>query len=143
MADPASGEAKRKRASSDEHYVIDLCDGILGEKALRQYDKFDWLRGDTGRGLQVDAYWPEHGIVLEYRERQHYEAVTFFDKPDKLTASGIPRSEQRALYDRRRDELIPANGLILVVIRSSGLVSNKAGRLLRDILRDTLVIQRF
>jgi hypothetical protein len=36
------------RESSDEYYVLDLCDEALGERALRQH-RFDWLRGDPGR----------------------------------------------------------------------------------------------
>ena len=35
------------------------------------------------------------------RERQHYEEVPFFDKPDRLTANGIcrdPRSTNRIYY---------------------------------------------
>ena len=46
----------------DEHYIIDLCDHVLGMTALRQH-KFDFLRGDPGkhgrcRRLPVDAYYP-------------------------------------------------------------------------------------
>ena len=37
------------RAGSDESYVIDLCDEVLGEVALRQH-RFSWLRGDPGAG---------------------------------------------------------------------------------------------
>jgi hypothetical protein len=44
--------------------------------------------------LPVDAYFPERGIVVEYYD-QHEEAVTFFDKPDQLTVSGVHRGAQR------------------------------------------------
>ncbi|WP_268979252.1 hypothetical protein [Streptomyces ureilyticus] len=36
-----------KRDESDEAYVVDLCDQVLGETALTQH-KFDWLLGDLG-----------------------------------------------------------------------------------------------
>jgi hypothetical protein len=54
------------RESSDEAYVLDLCDAVLGERGLRQH-RFDWLRGDPGkngrsRTLPVDGYWPEHHL---------------------------------------------------------------------------------
>lgn len=94
------------RSASDEHYVLDLCDEVLGEVALRQH-RFPWLSGDpsskTGRVvlLPVDGYWPGLRLVVEFYERQHSEAVPFFDKPDRITVSGVPRGQQRALYDER------------------------------------------
>ncbi|MFN8074153.1 MAG: hypothetical protein U0Q15_01890 [Kineosporiaceae bacterium] len=123
------------RETSDEAYVLDLCDEILGEKGLRQH-RFDWLRGDPGRNargtaLPVDSYWPGHRLVVEYRERQHDEPVAHFDKPDRLTVSGVHRGLQRALYDARREELIPAHGLRLVVVRLADLASTTR-RLRRD-----------
>ncbi|WP_146604989.1 hypothetical protein [Jiangella anatolica] len=121
------------RETSDEHYVLDLCDEVLGERGSRGH-RFDWLLGDAGKtgrqvGLPVDAYWPSNRLVVEYRERQHDEPTAFFDKPDRLTISGVYRGEQRALYDARRDELIPAHGLRLVLIRLTQLDSTPRGRL--------------
>ena len=129
-------EKSSGRADSDESYVIGLCDEVLGERARRQH-RFDWLLGDPGSAgacaaLPVDAYYPGHRLVAEYRELQHDEPVAHFDKPDVLTVSGVHRGEQRRIYDRRRDELIPSHGLRLVVIRSGDLASNKRGRLTRD-----------
>jgi len=126
-----------QRSGSDEAWVLDLCDTILGESSKRQAT-FNWLLGDptikTGRRarLQVDAYWPRHQLVVEYREKQHYESIAHFDKPGRLTATGVPRSEQRARYDQIRDEQIPANGLQLVVIKFDDLVSTSRGRLRRN-----------
>lgn len=133
---PRTKEKSSGRADSDESYVIGLCDEVLGERARRQH-RFDWLLGDPGAAatraaLPVDAYYPDHRLVVEYRERQHDEPVAHFDKPDVLTVSGVHRGEQRRIYDRRRDELIPSHGLRLVVIRSGDLASNKRGRLTRD-----------
>ncbi|MEV0905093.1 hypothetical protein [Streptomyces hokutonensis] len=58
------------RDNSDEAYVLDLCDQLLGEPGLRQH-RFDWLLGDPGsngqrRRLPVDAYWPGQHLVVEY-----------------------------------------------------------------------------
>lgn len=52
--------------------------------------KLDWLLGDAGAGgrrakLPVDAYWPGHQLVVEYRELQHDQPMPHFDKPDRLT----------------------------------------------------------
>jgi hypothetical protein len=128
--------AGRSRDASDEAYVIDLCDEVLGERGLRQ-PRFHWLRGDPAQSgssvaLPVDAYYPEHQIVVEYRERQHDEPVPHFDKPDHVTVSGVSRGAQRRIYDQRREALIPANGLRLVVVGPADLVADHRGRLRRD-----------
>ncbi|MDJ0460688.1 hypothetical protein [Streptomyces sp. H27-C3] len=85
------------RDNSDEAYVIDLCNAVLGEQALTQH-RFDWLLGDPGVGgrqvkLPVDGYWPGRQLVVEYRELQHDQPVAHFDKPDRLTGNGLPRSD--------------------------------------------------
>jgi len=134
------------RATSDEFYVLDLCDEALSEKGLRQH-RFDWLLGDpsaTGRRAQlpVDGYWPQANVVVEYRERQHDQPVAHFDKPDRLTISGVHRGLQRALYDARRDELIPSRGIRLIVITPGDLDSTPRGRLRRNAEHDLRAIAR-
>ena len=124
------------RDDSDEAYVIDLCNRILHESALTQH-KFDWLLGDPGTNgrrvkLPVDAYWPGHELVVEYRELQHDQPMPHFDKPDRLTVSGVHRGEQRALYDARRDTEVPAHGLRLIVVRPADLDVDSRGRLRRN-----------
>ncbi|MEV8564914.1 hypothetical protein AB0436_04890 [Streptomyces sp. NPDC051322] len=124
------------RDDSDEAYVVDLCNQILEEAALPQH-KFDWLLGDPGTSgrqvkLPVDAFWPGHHLVVEYREVQHDQPVPHFDKPHILTVSGVHRGEQRAIYDARRDSQIPARGLRLVVIRPADLDADSRGRLRRN-----------
>ncbi|HEX4680498.1 MAG TPA: hypothetical protein VH210_14965 [Gaiellaceae bacterium] len=131
-------------SSSDEAYVIDLCDVILGETALRQH-RFPWLQGDPGsdgrtRMLPVDAYYPDHQLVIEYRERQHDEPVPFFDR--RQTVSGVTRGAQRRLYDERRDVEIPQRGLTLIVVRPRELVCDQRQRLRRDHERDLVHLQK-
>ncbi|MFD9049378.1 hypothetical protein [Streptomyces zaomyceticus] len=134
------------REGSDEAYVVGLCDRILGESALTQH-RFEWLLGDAGSGgrrvrLPVDAYWPGHRLVVEYREPQHDRPMPHFDKPDRLTVSGVHRGEQRALYDARRDERVPAHGLRLVVVRPADLDADGRGRLRRNEEADLAALQR-
>lgn len=134
------------REDSDEAYVIALCDEVLGEKSSTQH-RFEWLLGDPGaKGrrvrLPVDAFWPRHRLVVEYRERQHDEPVAHFDKPDRLTVSGVHRGEQRALYDARREAEIPAHGLRLVIIRPADLDADGRGRLRRNREADLPVIRQ-
>jgi len=134
-----------ERENSDEAYVLDMCDDVLGEVGQRQA-RFDWLRGDRGknghsRRLPVDGYWPEHLLVVEYREIQHDRPVRHFDKPDRLTISGVHRGLQRAQYDKLRDEQIPAHGLRLVVIKPADLASDRRSRLLRNRDDDRLAVR--
>ncbi|KND25163.1 hypothetical protein [Streptomyces anulatus] len=134
------------RDGSDETYVVGLCNRILGESALTQH-RFDWLLGDPGAGglrvkLPVDAYWPGHQLVVEYRELQHDQLTPHFDKPDRLTVSGVHRGKQRALYDARRDTGIPAQGLRLVIIRPSDLDADNRGRLRRSEESDLAALQK-
>lgn len=134
------------RETSDEAYVLDLCDQVLGEGGLRQH-RFDWLLGDPGKAgrrvrLPVDGYWPGANLVVEYRERQHDQPVTHFDKPDRMTVSGVHRGVQRAIYDSRRDELIPAHDIQLVVITPANLDATPRGRLRRNRPHDLAAIRR-
>lgn len=128
-----------KRINSDESYVIDLCDKVLKLKASRLH-RFDFLRGDSGTKLPVDAYYEKFNLVVEYRERQHTEAVTFFDR--RQTVSGMGRGEQRKLYDLRRREVLPLNGITLIEIDYFDLAYSNNKRLLRDVDNDLMVVKR-
>ena len=134
------------RETSDEYYVLDLCDHALGEGGRRQH-RFDWLLGDPGKGgrcvpLPVDCYWPAANVVVEYRELQHNRPVAHFDKPDRVTVSGVHRGIQRALYDARRDEIIPAHGIALVVVTPTDLDATPRGRLRRNVDQDLPAIRQ-
>lgn len=129
----------------DEFYVLDICDEVLGIEGVRGY-RFDWLLGDlsvkTGSRtrLPVDAFWADLALVVEFRERQHYESVAIFDKPDVMTVSGVHRGEQRRVYDRRRDELIPGRGLTLAVMRTTDFKVSRR-RIDRDRVHDIEVVR--
>jgi hypothetical protein len=136
---------RSSRQDSDEGYLVNLCDAVLGEAARRQH-RFDWLRGDPGRDgrrrtLPVDAYYVGHRLVVEYRERQHDEPVAHCDKPDRLTVSGVHRGIQRRIYDDRRAVEVPAHGLRLIVLRPNDLATDKRGRLLRDRASDLAALR--
>jgi len=130
----------------DEDYVIDLCDEVLGRKGLRQHT-FDFLRGDAKEGslgklLPVDAYYPELELVIEYREVQHTQAVSFFDKPDKMTVSGVHRGEQRRIYDKRREEVLPKHGIELICIPYTTFNCDSQNRVLRSKLKDIELVRQ-
>jgi len=123
----------------DERYIVDLCDVLLGQKASRQH-RFQFLTGDSGVPLPVDAYYPLLRLVVEYRERQHTEDVPFFDRHP--TVSGVPRGEQRALYDQRRREVLPKHGIALVELSYSDFAHDNRKRLLRGLTDDAEIIRK-
>ena len=126
------------REESDEFYVIDLCELALRSKASRQH-RFDWLRGDFSEKKGTPSCRSTHtGRRLgswSSMPRQHDEAVSFFDKPNVLTISGVHRGEQRRIYDQRRVEQVPQHGLTLVVIPAAAF-SLRAGKILRNADKD-------
>jgi hypothetical protein len=130
------------RSASDEHYVLVLCDEVLGARGRRQAT-FDWLRGDPspararGTKLPVDGYWPTLGMVVEFQEEQHSAPSPFFDR--RQTVSGVGRGQQRRLYDARKRQLVPEHGLRLVVIEKSAFVV-RSKRIVRDRVTDIAVI---
>jgi hypothetical protein len=126
-----------RQMRDDESYIIGLCDSILKEKGSRQHH-FDFLRGDSGRRLPVDAFYAEHRLAIEFHEKQHTEAVPFFDK--RATVSGVPRGEQRKIYDQRRREVLPENGIALVVFSVQEFPHKRGKKLLRKVEKDTVII---
>ncbi len=125
---PARQAQVTTRDTSDECYIIDLCDSLLEQSAHRQH-RFEFLRGDSGRELPVDAWYPELEIVIEYRERQHSETVAFFDR--RQTVSGVGRGEQRRIYDQRRREILPKHSITLVELDFSEFPHKSNRRLIR------------
>ncbi|MET8411352.1 hypothetical protein ABZV34_25165 [Streptomyces sp. NPDC005195] len=122
------------RENSDETYVTDLYDVVVGEHGLRQH-RFEWLLGDAGSAgwqarLSIAGYWPGRRLAVKYRETQHDKATPFFDTLRRLTVSGVEQG-QRTLYAARRDVEIPAHGLRPLVIRPADLDANSCGRLRR------------
>jgi hypothetical protein len=99
------------RVSSDEHYIVDLCDHVLGREARRQHT-FEFLIGDAGRMRTL--HWRSSSWSPNIPQRPR-----FFDKPDKLTVSGVHRGEQCRIYDERRRLVPPAHGITLVTLDAS------------------------
>jgi hypothetical protein len=125
-----------RRNKSDECYVLDICDEVLGLKSLRQY-RFDFLVGDSGVRLPVDAYYEKLKLVIEYKEKQHTEPVKFFDR--KMTVSGIGRGEQRKKYDQLRLDILPINGINVFELFYSDFSHNSSKRIIRsDAIKETI-----
>ena len=132
------------RSDSDERYILDICDEVLGRKASRQH-KFDFLRGDSkalngsGRRLPANAYYDDLELVIEYHERQHTESVRIMDQ--RMTVSGVTRGEQRKIYDQRRHEELPKHGLTIIILNYADFPLGHSKRLRRDLTRDEFVIR--
>lgn len=129
------------RGSSDEAWIIGLCDEVLGEQAIRQH-RFSFLTGDpsaTGRRslLPVDAFYPARKLVIEFHEIQHSQPVAHFDK--RQTVSGVSRAQQRRRYDELRHKVLPQHGIEIVVFDYSEFEHTTAGRLRRT-SRDRQII---
>lgn len=103
-----------------ERYVLDLVEQILGP--AERGKRFEWALGDpspkTGRQarLPFDAVWEHRRLIIEVDEDQHTEATLIFDKPHRMTVSGVHRGEQRRLYDERKRAAARAQGYRLVAI---------------------------
>ncbi len=128
-----------KRTNSDESYIIDLCDEVLGIEGQRQH-RFDFLKGDSGTKLPVDSYYAKLNLVIEYCERQHTEDVKFFNR--RQTVSGVNRGEQRKLYDQRRRDELPKQGITLIEFDYSEFEHDKSKRLIRNKANDLEIIKK-
>lgn len=98
------------RQNSDETYILDLCDELLDEKAVRQHT-FDFLMGDfhqdgrTRTPIALDGFYFSKNLAVDYTEKQDTEESTI-DNADKMTVSGVTRAEQRKIYNRRKREVL-------------------------------------
>jgi len=110
-------------AERTEKYVIGLLEELLGPAVKGK--RWPWALGDvserTGRAVELpfDAYWPDRRLIVEVDEDQHRESDAFFDKPERLTVSGVHRGEQRRIYDQRKRSLARKRGYTVVVIEWS------------------------
>ncbi|MHC1762552.1 MAG: hypothetical protein AB9917_24125 [Negativicutes bacterium] len=126
------------RSNSDEKYVLDLVSEILGESYEAQ-KRFDTLRGDPGKNerrvkLPLDAFFPGLNLIVEYREKQHFQPVAIMDR--RITVSGVHRGEQRKIYDHRKEKWATDNKIQLLVVSYIDLAHNRNGRLIRNVDND-------
>ncbi len=95
---------------------------------------FFFLRGDPtlkwpeGVTLPVDAHYPAFKLVLAFKEGQHY-GNRFDFRDSRISATGETRKEQRQKYDKRREEVLPANGIKLLIIYDHEITGNSEGDL--------------
>jgi hypothetical protein len=124
--------------SSDESYILDICDRVLGRASARQC-RFDFLKGDKGHRFPIDAYYADLSLAVEYREIQHSQAVAFMDWRE--TVSGCSRGQQRRIYDERRRTVLPSQGIRLIELDYSDFAYGSRKRLLRERAGDEAVLR--
>src|ERR1035441_5066741 len=78
-------------------------------------------------------------LVVEYHERQRFEAVPFFDR--MIVSSGITRGEQRRKYDQLRRDVLPMHSITLIEISYQEFEHDGRKRLLR-VPSDLPVLQK-
>ncbi|MDD3877839.1 MAG: hypothetical protein PHT69_14555 [Bacteroidales bacterium] len=135
-------KATGKRKDSDEHYIIDICDILLGMKGSRQH-RFSFILGDTGTKLPVDVYYDVLNLVIEFNEQQHTKAVKHFDKPGKLTVSGVHRGEQRKIYDQRKRTLLLQHRIKVINISYDQFNCNSKGKIIRNKDIDMEIVKKY
>lgn len=92
-----------------EQRCVDLFCQVLETSSVSRQHTFEFLRGDatphypSGVPLRVDAYFPEHRLVVEYMGEQHSEQNPLMDRrPGRRT--------QRAKYQERRLQVLTEKG---------------------------------
>jgi len=143
-------EAKKEKLVSDEKYVLDICDSILGVNSKRQH-KFKFLVGDKHKDgksetkLPIDAYYEEFKLAIEYVAKPYEDEEVIVVKrkrsAKKLTPSGVIRSEQRKIYDKRKQEVLPQNNITLIYIRSKDFQRDENNKIIRNKISDTKTIK--
>jgi hypothetical protein len=138
--------ALKKRLESDEAYIIDLCDTVLGEKAERQ-KRFDFLLGDlhkdgkTRTQLPVHAYYENLKLVVQYLEMQLPESNEGIEKTNNQSITGISRSEQRKIYDKRRAEILPENGITFIELAYTAFTCDSSYKIVRNVMTDLEIVK--
>lgn len=163
----ASKEKEIAYANSDETYVINLCDKVIGLKANRQ-KRFDFLLGDlhkdgvTQTKLPVDAYYAIHQLVVEYMEAEPIEQVESPIQPDindegdvdddnieqetdlvvNKKSKGSSRDQKRHSYDQRRAEILPKHDIDLVVISYDNFKYDVQNKIIRNEASDLKIVSK-
>lgn len=86
-----------------------------------------WLKGTSGKLLELDGFNSRMGLAFEHQGRQHYQQSGFFYKKADLF-------QQRIAMDRRKSRLCQKHGIRLVKIPEVGWKFSLEG-LLPEVIR--------
>lgn len=93
-------------------YVIDIFKDILNETPIREWTCCDLVNPEKTSHLYVDAYFPQHNLVVEYNGQQHYEYVEFLHK----TYDKFLRTQ---LLDRHKENILNSKNIKLIKFKYS------------------------
>ena len=137
-------EALKARSQSDESYILDLCDRVIGKKAVRQ-KRFDFLLGDfhkdgiTRTKLPVAAFYQSLNLVIE-----HYDIndSSIASESAKKTISGVSREEQRKIYNSRRASVLNRNDIKLITISYTDFHCDENKKIVRNEETDLAIVKQ-
>lgn len=135
--------AKQARSESDNAYILNLCDTVLGKKAVRQ-KRFDFLLGDfhkdgkTRTKLPVDAYYKAQNLVIE-----QVDAIqpVIIEKRNKKTVSGVGRAEQNKIYEKRKTSVLKRNKIKVISISFSDFKCDETNKIIRNLDSDLEIVK--
>lgn len=96
--------------NKSELACIELFKKILRTENAETQKRFDFIRGDKGTMLPLDAWFPEYNFVLEYMGKQHFIGVKHFDRRPG-------RNKQRKRYDSLKREMLQKHKIGLIYFR--------------------------
>jgi len=124
--------------SSDEYYLVNLCDELLNEKASRKHT-FDSIVGNLhkrGKGrtkLPLDAYYKDLKLVIEFFEKRKEE--------ENLDEVAQARLEQIKYYDALKKEAVIKKELQYIAINYASFECDDKGKLARNKDNDTVILE--
>jgi len=136
-------QAKQAHSESDNAYILNLCDSVLGKKAVRQ-KRFDFLLGDfhkdgkTRTKLPVDAYYKAYNLVIEQLDAIQPIIV---EKRNKKTVSGVGRAEQNKIYEKRKTSVLKRNKITVISISYSDFKCDENKTIIRNLESDLEIVK--
>ncbi|MCK9482999.1 MAG: hypothetical protein M0R34_01380 [Candidatus Marinimicrobia bacterium] len=109
-----------------EQKAIELITEILKAGTIIRYKTWPWLISPiSGYCMNVDAYFPEFNMALEYQGKQHFEPIEYF--------GGIESFNNQIVRDIRKKELLKEHGIYLIEIKEVDLTKDKVRVKLNEI----------
>lgn len=122
----------------DENYLLDLCDEILDQKALRQH-KFNFL--GEGRNLPFLGFYPNLNLALYYQKPPQSEVVTRLENINWISGRSLHREKEEEEFLQRCRELLSEKGIQHLEIHHSIFSYNKLKRMNRNLQKDKLTLE--
>lgn len=142
--------AKQKRAlerlNSDEVYLMELIDGLLNETGSRKHT-FEYLLGDlhkngeTRTKLPLDLYYANLKLAIEFIEHPERKKNADDSKEEKLTVSGLKRTDQRLKYLNRKKVILTNKDKSFIEIPLENFEVDESMQLVRDKNKDESVLR--